>query len=133
MQTHVERILAATLSPRKSLFGICILLSRPIRASVTKKIGQMSSSDQTIRVYAEVVGTNPFVIGDGSGTALVKSPCEFKEGQKLRVIGHVSVENGRIPEIDPIIIQDMSNFDFALYDEKELIKKRLSIHGGHGK
>lgn len=114
--------------------GTRILLSKSSRASIVKKIGQVSNSDRIIRVYAQVIETNPFIIGDGGGRALVRSICKYKEGQKLRVIGHFSAkENSNMPEIDPIVIQDMSNFDFEIYNEMQQVKKRVNAYDQHGK
>lgn len=109
-------------------------MSKLSRSYVARKIGQVSNMDRIVSVNAEVSKTNPFMIDDGSGKALVNSSCTFKEGDKIRVIGCLSVkENGDLPEIDPIAIQEMNKFDFDLYNEMQQIKSQLNLGCQHEK
>lgn len=99
-----------------------------------KRIAEISKEDRVIRVYAHVLKTKPFIIDDGSGRALVNGVCEFREGNAIRVIGKVTTkESNNMPEIDPIVIKDMSKLDLDLYNELLDIKAHLTIEGRDGK
>jgi hypothetical protein len=99
-----------------------------------KRIAEISKEDRVIRVYAHVLKTKPFIIDDGSGRALVNGVCEFREGNAIRVIGKVTTkESNNMPEIDPIVIKDMSKLDLDLYNELLDIKAHLAIEGRDGK
>jgi hypothetical protein len=109
-------------------------LSKPIQPYVEKRIGEISSTDRIVRVNAQVYKTDPFIIEDGSGKALVKSACNFKELDKIRIIGFVFFnKNGDMPEIEPIAIQGMNEFDYDLYSEMQQIRNQVGAGLRHGK
>jgi hypothetical protein len=109
-------------------------LFRSRDALIEKRIAEISKEDRIIRVYAHVLKTKPFIIDDGTGRALVNSVCQFREGNAIRVIGKVKTkENNNMPEIDPVVIKDMSKLDLDLYNELLNIKARLTISGRDGK
>lgn len=103
-------------------------------ALIEKRIAEISREDRVIRVYAHVLKTKPFIIDDGSGRALVNGVCQFREGNAIRVIGKVTTkESNNMPEIDPVVINDMSKLDLDLYNELLDIKAHLTIRGRDGK
>jgi hypothetical protein len=52
----------------------------------------------------------------------------------IRVIGRVTIREGsNVPEIDPVVIRDISKLDHDLYNELKDIKARLIIEGRDGK
>jgi hypothetical protein len=135
MRTYMARVLKwfswheGTL-PRRSLNE----MFRFRDALSEKRIAEISKEDRVIRVYAHVLKTKPFIIDDGSGRALVNGVCEFREGNAIRVIGKVTTkESNNMPEIDPIVIKDMSKLDLDLYNELLDIKAHLTIEGRDGK
>ena len=95
-----------------------------------KSISEISKTDKTIGIYAHVAKKKPFIIDDGSGQALVNGACSFKEGDLILVIGKVTIlETSVIPEIDPLVIKDMSNLDVDLYNQLKEIKAHIIIEG----
>jgi hypothetical protein len=133
VQAHVERILEPGVITC-NCWRVSETLSKPMQSYVEKRIGEVSSTDRIVRINAKVFKTNPFIIDDGSGKALVKSPCVFKESDKIRVTGHVFFKkNGNMPEIEPIAIQDMNKFDYSLYDEMQKIRRKLAAKERDGK
>ena len=103
-------------------------------AFTEKGISEISKTDRFVEVYAHVARKEPFIIDDGSGQALVNSACSFVEGDLIVVIGRVTIrETNAMPEIDPILIQDMSKLDLDLYNQLKEIKARIIIDRGDGK
>lgn len=99
-----------------------------------RNISEISKEDRVVEVHAHVEKEKPFMINDGSGSALVNSVCSFREGDWIRVIGRVTIREGStIPEIDPIVIRDASKLDLDLFNELKDIKARLIIGGRDGK
>jgi hypothetical protein len=95
-----------------------------------KSISEISKADKAIEIYAHVAKKKPFIIDDGSGQALVNGACSFKEGDIILVIGRVTFkETGAIPEIDPIVIKDMSKLDIDLHNQLKEIKAHIIIEG----
>lgn len=101
---------------------------------IEKTIDEISGEDRVIEVHAHIIKTKPFIIDDGTGRALVNGVCSFREGDVIRVIGRVTIREGsNMPEIDPIVIRDISRLDHDLYNELKDIKSRLIIEGRDGK
>jgi hypothetical protein len=97
---------------------------------IEKRISEISKEDQLVEIYAHVAEKKPFTIDDGSGRALVNSICSFQEGDLIKVIGRITIrESDAIPEIDPVVIKDMSKLDFDLYNELRDIEGRVIIEG----
>ena len=127
MQAHMERILTNRLLVQDYSGRILAVLYKPLQFFIEKRIGEISSTDRIVRVNAQVYRTNPFIIDDGSGKAFVKSPCAFKELDKIRIIGFVFFnENRNIPEIEPITIHNMNEFDYDLYSQMQQIRNQIS-------
>lgn len=111
-----------------------IKLLRLSGALTAKRISEISKEDRAVEVFAHVAEKKPFIIDDGSGRALVNSACSFGEGDLIRVIGIVTIrESNTMPEIDPIVIRDVSKLDLDLYNELRDLRRRVVIEGRDGK
>ncbi len=103
-------------------------MDRPRRwiTGIERDISEIKEDDIRVRLLGTVVTqTGIIMIDDGTGMIKINTEESLSNGDRVLVIGRVSIKTDGQKEIDAEIVKMVNEIDIDLYKEVKKLKKQI--------
>ena len=103
-------------------------MDRPRRwiTGIERDISEIKEDDIRVRLLGTVVSqTGIIMIDDGTGMIKINTEESLSNGDRVLVIGRVSIKTDGQKEIDAEIVKMVNEIDIDLYKEVKKLKKQI--------